>query len=102
MSPCLLEEGSLSLSFGSDELSIVAGFSTEEFEDRIAEQLVEAHQLCPVQCWQLSDIGDLVLVVIEDLARFTWDTFDSDLMKQLVVLAVDVAKQIVPFYRRTF
>lgn len=102
MSPCLLEEGSLSLSLEYDELSIVAGFSTEEFEDRIAEQLVEAHQLRPVQCWQLSDIGDLVLVVIEDLAPLTWDTFDSELTKQLVVLAVDVAKQIVPFYRRAF
>ncbi len=102
MSPCMIEEGSLSLTLEYDELSIVAGFSTEEFEDRIAEQLVEAHQLRPIQCWQFSDIGDLVLAAAEDLAPFTWDSFDSELMKHLTVLATDVAKQIIPFYRREF
>lgn len=102
MSPCLIEEGSLSPTLEFDELSIVAGFSTEEFEDQIAEQLVEAHQLRPIQCWQISDIGAVVLEAAEYLAPFAWDNFDNDLMKQLTMLAVGVAKQIIPFYRRDF
>ncbi len=102
MSPCLIEEGSLSLSLEYDELMIVAGFSTYEFEDQFAEQLVNAYQHQSISCWQYSDIGRLMLSVIEDLAPFTWDTFDLELMKQLTVLAVDVARQIVPFYRRDF
>ena len=102
MSRCLLDEGSLSLTLKPDDLTIIAGFSSDDFEDQIAERLVDAYQHLPLQCWHMNDIGELVLCSIEALAPYTWQMFDGELIKQLLTLAIDVARQVIPFYLRSF
>ena len=101
MSPCLFDEVGSPFS-GPDDLVAIAGFEAHDIEDRIAELFVEACREIPYRVWQQSDLGGVILQTMQEVAPLSWDTLDADCLKSLVVLATQIARQIIPFYRRDF
>ena len=101
MSPCLFDEVGSPYS-APDDFVAIAGFETQEIEDRFAELFVEACHEVPQRVWQRSDLGDVVLQTMQAVSPFSWEELDAESMKSLIVLATWMARQIIPFYLRDF